>query len=101
MTEFNYSDYAHYKTWDDNLVEATKWEEYYLNKRIIVDSLETKRELNCVLDYLDNYSDSNFSILLQDKNDPYRIIILHHWWKLGLLNPLQILRLPMEVFFMK
>lgn len=101
MSEFNYSDYKAYQTWDTLLIEETQWEEYYLNQRIIVDSLETKRELNQVVDYLDNYSDSNFNILLQDKADPYRIIILHHWWRLGLLNSLQILRLPMEVFFMK
>ena len=101
MTDFNYSDYRAYQTWDDNLLDAIKWEEYHLNKRINYDSLETKRELSSLIELLDNYSDSNFNILLQDKNDPYRIIILHHWWKLGYLNPLQILRLPMEVFFMK
>lgn len=101
MTDFNYSDYRAYQTWDDNLLDAIKWEEYHLNKRINYDSLETKRELSSLIELLDNYSDSNFLILLQDKNDPYRLIIFHHWWKLGLLNSLQILRLPMEVFFMK
>lgn len=100
MTD-NYSEYAHYKTWDDNLVEATKWEEYYLDKRISYEALETKRELNQLLDYLENYSKVNFRIVIKDKADPYRIIILHHWWKSGHLNPLQISRLPMEVFFMK
>ena len=101
MTEFNYSDYSAYQTWDNNLVEATKWAEYHLDKRINYDSLETKRELNQVIDYLVNYSEVNFRIVINDKTDLYRIIILHHWWKLGLLNSLQIVRLPMEVFFMK
>ena len=101
MTDFNYSDYSVYQTWDEALIEETQWAEYYLDKRINYEALETKRELNYLVELLDNYSDNNFNILFQDKNDPYRIIILHHWWKLGLLNSLQILRLPMEVFFMK
>ena len=101
MTDFNYSDYSVYQTWDEALIEETQWAEYYLNKRIHYDSLETKRELNYLVEFLDNYSAFNFNICMQDKTCPYRIIILHHWWKSGLLNSIQILRLPMEVFFMK
>ena len=101
MADFNYSDYSNYQTWDNNLIEATKWEEYNLDKRINYDSLETKRELSSLIELLDNYSAFNFNVCMQDKNCPYRLIILHHWWRLGYLNPLQILRLPMEVFFMK
>lgn len=97
---YEYNVAAHFQTWDETLALLSYHEEVKLEHRIDSHKEESKQEFKYLYRYLDSFTSDNFEFVLKYKH-PQQVVILHHWWKLGLLNPIQIARLPIQVFLLK